>query len=264
LATWSSITEITSGFAKRVHLTTIGGYSAMVTGGQARIARFSGVCGDKLSELFKQKCNLGTIYTDLDCYTTNGVIYASSQHAADFLTEPVPGQPSSDDDKCRPTTTRNVSSVTISGGSSVYIDEGLSLSAAAKDNNGASASDLCPSFTWSSSNPSVATVSEGSVMGVGTGSTTIYATCSGVTGSLVVSSSQAPLCDDPLSAYCSSSSPPGGGGPVTSGYFVSTVRSWDYVASATLVCENWHWVARLGGVVVEEWDSQNCYFDYNY
>lgn len=116
---------------------------------------------------------------------------------------------------------RTVSTVTVSGGSSVYIGEALSLSAAATDNRGASASDLCSSFTWSSADASVASVSGGSVMGVGTGSTTISATCSGVTGSVAVSSSLSPIvpaCGDPAAtnygvrAACTFPDPGAGGG----------------------------------------------------
>lgn len=87
-ATWSSITQVVSGFARRVHLSSVGGYSQMVTGGSARIKTFSDTCGDALTDLFRQKCNLGSIYTDVDCYTTNGVIYLSSQHSAEWLTGP--------------------------------------------------------------------------------------------------------------------------------------------------------------------------------
>lgn len=86
MASWASETKVTSGFARRVFLQTQGDYSQIWPGQtEYYLRRFSGVCGEALTDLFRQDCKLGDIYTDVSCYpSTTGHIFAQSQHGATF------------------------------------------------------------------------------------------------------------------------------------------------------------------------------------
>ena len=85
-AAWAAITQVTSGFARRVFLQSQGDYSQIWIGYPqiSNLKRISDVCGEAFTDLFRQRCELGTIYTDLDCYSGNGHIFVQSQHAATF------------------------------------------------------------------------------------------------------------------------------------------------------------------------------------
>jgi hypothetical protein len=128
LAAWSSETVVTDGFARRVHLTTTGVYSQSTVGGY-RQKQFSDVCGDLLSDLFRQHCNLGTVYLDIECYYTNGSINVSSQHAVDWLLGVSPPRVSSKSAYCRtaPTAhfTLSVGSQSGNDGETVTGDPGV-------------------------------------------------------------------------------------------------------------------------------------------
>ena len=71
LAAWSSQTTVTSGFARRVHLTSVGVYTQSILGAYKQ-KQFSDTCGDGLFDLFKQSCFVGTVYTDIECLLTYG------------------------------------------------------------------------------------------------------------------------------------------------------------------------------------------------
>jgi hypothetical protein len=99
MATWASETKVLSGFAYRVHLSTKGTYSQSTLGAY-RSKQFSDVCGDALTDLFKQQCLLGSIYADIECYYTNGVIVASSQHSVTWRFSTEVGNPSGNSSHC--------------------------------------------------------------------------------------------------------------------------------------------------------------------
>ncbi len=91
-----------------------------------------------------------------------------------------------------PTSSGGAVSVTVTVNPALSVGQSAQATATAKDANGAT---IPASFTWSSSNTTVATVSaSGMVTAISTGSTTVTATTSGKSGSaaLTVSSSNTP------------------------------------------------------------------------
>ena len=108
-ATWAASTKVTSGFARRVFLQTVGGYNKLTaftstTPNGYKIERFSDTCGESFTEIFKQHCLIGDSYFDIDCYGSSGAgIYASSQHSVTWRFTSQSLQPTSSTSRCRTT-----------------------------------------------------------------------------------------------------------------------------------------------------------------
>ncbi len=97
-----------------------------------------------------------------------------------------------------------VASVVVTAATgSIFIGDNLTVSASVRDASGNSLSGR--SITWSSTNPSVATVSaSGSARGLAAGMTTIIATSEGVSGSMTLAVSPVPVARVVVSAPASS------------------------------------------------------------
>lgn len=185
IASWAASTSVIIGVARSVYTEAQGSYRKLNYG----LKSFSDSCPNGPVGIV-QTCAIGTSYTDLDCTPTSNGIHVSTSHAVQWLFGWQSLPPLSDDLTCRDARPPSLKNVTISGGTAVYVGEGLALSASAVDDFDQDGSYLCSTFTWSSSNDSVATVSSsGGVTGVSSGQATISASCLGVSGSAVVTAS---------------------------------------------------------------------------